>query len=98
MNALLLTALVAIASLLTARSVRTDTAMTGEINLSGEVLPVGGLREKLLAASRSGIDRILLPSQNQKDLVDLPEEIGSAIEPIFCDNVEEVLELALISK
>ncbi len=93
-----ITTLVAIASLLTGRSVRTDTAMTGEINLSGQVLPVGGLREKLLAAARAGIDRILLPSQNQKDLVDLPEETLSAIEPIFCDNVEEVLELALISK
>ncbi|MDJ0616723.1 MAG: endopeptidase La [Calothrix sp. MO_192.B10] len=87
----------AIASLLTGRAVRTDTAMTGEINLSGEVLPIGGVREKVLAAHRMGIKRVLLPQRNEKDLVDVPEEVLSQIEFIFCKQIHQVLENALIS-
>ncbi|NWF59794.1 MAG: endopeptidase La [Fischerella sp.] len=90
------TMLTAIASLLTKRSVRTDTAMTGEINLSGEVLPIGGVREKVLAARRVGIKRILLPQQNAKDLVDVPEDVRNEMEFIFCDRIEQVLENALL--
>ncbi len=86
----------AIASLLTGRAVRTDTAMTGEINLSGEVLPIGGVREKVLAAHRLGIKRVLLPQQNSKDLVDVPEDVRSQIEFIFCKQINQVLENSLI--
>ncbi|NET39157.1 MAG: endopeptidase La, partial [Cyanothece sp. SIO1E1] len=69
------TMVTAIASLLANRPVRTDTAMTGEINLSGAVLPIGGVREKVLAAHRVGITRVLLPQENQKDLVDVPVDV-----------------------
>ncbi|WP_293058126.1 MULTISPECIES: S16 family serine protease [unclassified Moorena] len=90
------TMVTAIASLLMNQSVRTDTAMTGEINLSGEVLPIGGVREKVLAAHRSGITRVLLPQQNQKDLVDVPDDVRNQMEFILCDRIEQVLENALL--
>jgi ATP-dependent Lon protease len=89
---------VAIASLVTNKPVRTDTAMTGEIDLSGEVLPIGGVREKVLAARRAGIKRILLPQHNQKDLVDVPEDVREQMEFIFCDRVEQVLANALMNQ
>ncbi|NET05598.1 MAG: endopeptidase La [Symploca sp. SIO2B6] len=90
------TMITAIASLLTKQVVRSDTAMTGEINLSGEVLPIGGVREKVLAAHRLGIERVLLPKQNQKDLVDVPEDVRKQMEFIFCEQIEEVLNNALL--
>jgi ATP-dependent Lon protease len=90
------TMVTAIASLLTGRSVRTDTAMTGEINLSGEVLPIGGVREKVLAANRAGIKRVILPSRNAKDLVDVPKDVRQQLEFIFCEQIEQVLENALL--
>lgn len=90
------TMVTAIASVLMNQSVRTDTAMTGEINLMGEVLPIGGVREKVLAANRVGIYRVLLPQQNAKDLVDVPEDVRYSMEFIFCDRIEQVLENALI--
>ncbi len=90
------TMITAIASLLTNQSVRTDTAMTGEINLSGEVLPIGGVREKVLAAHRVGIKRVLLPKQNDKDLVDVPEDVRDEMEFILCDRIEQVLDNALL--
>ena len=86
-----ITMVVAIASLLMQNPVRNDTAMTGEINLSGEVLPIGGVREKVLAAHRIGIKRVVLPQQNQKDLVDIPADIRQQIEFIFCERIEQVL-------
>lgn len=92
------TMVVAIASLLMNQPVRTDTAMTGEIDLSGEVLPIGGVREKVLAARRAGIKRILLPRHNQKDLVDVPEDVRKQMEFIFCDRIEQVLANALINQ
>jgi ATP-dependent Lon protease len=92
------TMVVAIASLLMKQPVRTDTAMTGEIDLSGEVLPIGGVREKVLAARRAGIKRILLPRHNQKDLVDVPEDVRKQMEFIFCDRIEQVLANALINQ
>ncbi|MBW2702906.1 MAG: endopeptidase La, partial [Deltaproteobacteria bacterium] len=82
-------------SLLTGRPVVSDLAMTGEMTLRGKVLPVGGVKEKVLAAARSGISRVLLPARNEKDLMDIPEEVREKLEIIFVDNIDKVLELAL---
>lgn len=92
------TMFIAIASLLLQQPVRNDTAMTGEIDLSGDVLPVGGLREKVLAAHRAGIQRVLLPKQNEKDLVEVPDHVREEITFIGCDRIEQVLENALLEK
>lgn len=75
--------------------VRNDTAMTGEISLRGRVLPIGGLREKLLAARRSGIRRVIMPHDNEKDLKEVPEEILQDLEILFVDHVDDVLPQAL---
>jgi ATP-dependent Lon protease len=91
------TMLTTLASLLMNKPVRTDTAMTGEINLSGDVLPIGGVREKVLAAHRAGIKRVLLPQQNAKDLVDVPEDVRQQMEFIFCERIDQVLENALLT-
>ena len=91
------TMVTAIASLLMHKSVRNDTAMTGEVNLSGEVLPIGGVREKVLAAHRIGVKRVILPRLNQKDLVDVPEDVRRQIEFIFCDRIDQVLANALVN-
>jgi ATP-dependent Lon protease len=82
-------------SLFTGRRVRGDVAMTGEITLRGSVLPVGGIKEKVLAAHRAGIKRVLLPERNRKDLVDIPESIRKDIELIFVSRMKDVLDLAL---
>jgi ATP-dependent Lon protease len=92
------TMVVAIASLLMSQPVRTDTAMTGEIDLSGEVLPIGGVREKVLAAHRAGIERVILPKPNEKDLVDVPKEVRTQMEFIPCDRIEQVLENVLLKQ
>ena len=92
------TMVTAIASLLMHEPVRNDTAMTGEVNLSGEVLPIGGVREKVLAAHRIGIKRVLLPRLNQKDLVDVPEDVRQQLEFIFCDRIDRVLANALVNE
>lgn len=84
-----------IASALLGIPVRNDVAMTGEISLRGRVLPIGGLREKLLAARRSGITRVLIPGDNAKDLGEVPQEILRELEIIYVDHVDEVLPLAL---
>ena len=89
------TMVTAIFSLLMNRPVRKDTAMTGEVNLSGEVLPIGGVREKVLAAHRVGIKQVLLPQHNQKDLIDVPTDIQQQMQFIFCTNIDEVLANAL---
>jgi ATP-dependent Lon protease len=86
---------VAIVSVLTGVPVRKDLAMTGEITLRGRVLPIGGLKEKLLAALRSGIKTVLIPAENAKDLVDVPEAVKSAMEIVPVSTVDEVLERAL---
>lgn len=88
----------ALASLLTGRPVKPYTAMTGEITLRGEVLPIGGLKEKLLAAYRAGIKRVILPEENRKDLVEIPPEIKKNIRIIFVRNVGQVLENSLEKK
>jgi ATP-dependent Lon protease len=83
----------AITSLLTGTCVRPDVAMTGEITLRGLVLPVGGIKEKMLAAHRAGIKRIVLPERNKKDVVDVPEEIRQEMEIFYVKNVDEASEL-----
>jgi ATP-dependent Lon protease len=85
----------ALVSLLTHRQVKSDFAMTGEISLRGQVLPVGGIKEKMLAAHRAGIKKIILPRQNEADLDELPDEIRSSLEFILVDRVEEVIKNAL---
>jgi ATP-dependent Lon protease len=84
-----------LASLLTGRPVRNDVAMTGEITLRGKVLPVGGIKEKVLAARRAGITTVILPRRNESDLEDIPPEVRSEMEAIFVDTVDEVLKHAL---
>jgi ATP-dependent Lon protease len=87
---------VAMVSVLTGIPVRKDLAMTGEITLRGRVLPIGGLKEKLLAALRSGIKTVLIPKENEKDLIDLPANVKSGLEIIPVSLVEEALKHALI--
>ena len=93
-----LTIVVALASLLQQRLVRSDTAMTGEISLRGRVLPVGGIKEKVLAAARSGIKRVLLPEQNRKDWGEVPPEVRAKIKAHFVRHLSEAFDLALKSK
>jgi ATP-dependent Lon protease len=81
----------ALASIYSGLAARSDTAMTGEVTLTGLVLPIGGVKEKVLAARRAGLKRVILPRGNQKDLRDLPEEIRKEMEFVFADRVEEVL-------
>jgi ATP-dependent Lon protease len=88
----------ALVSLLTGRIVRPDVSMTGEITLRGQVLPVGGIKEKVLAAHRAGIKTIILPRDNEQDLDDIPEEIRNSVKFIFADTVEDVLKNALEEK
>jgi ATP-dependent Lon protease len=75
--------------------VRNDVAMTGEITLRGKVLPVGGIKEKVLAARRAGITTVILPRRNESDLEDIPPEVRSEMKTIFVDTVDEVLKHAL---
>jgi len=88
----------ALASALTKIEVRRDIAMTGEITLRGKVLPIGGLKEKLLAAHRAGIFEAILPEENKKDLADLPELIKTEMKLHFVEQMDEVLEIALAGK
>lgn len=89
------TMLTTIASVLTGRSVDPKLAMTGEITLRGSVMPVGGIKEKVIAAHRSGIERIIMSKRNERDLKDVPEEVRSALKFEFVENASEVLKLAL---
>jgi ATP-dependent Lon protease len=84
-----------LASLLTGLPVRSDIAMTGEITLRGIVLPIGGVKEKLLAAKRAGIQTVILPERNRKDLVDLPRDVLSQLKFEFVRNVDKVLQISL---
>jgi ATP-dependent Lon protease len=81
---------------LTGIPVRSDVAMTGEITLRGKVLPIGGLKEKLLAALRGGIRLVLIPEENEKDLAEIPERIKKDLEIKPVKWIDEVLELALV--
>jgi ATP-dependent Lon protease len=85
----------AMASLYTRLPARSDTAMTGEVTLTGLVLPIGGVKEKVLAARRAGIKRVILPMANKKDLRDIPDHVRSEMEFKFVDRVEQVLELMI---
>jgi ATP-dependent Lon protease len=82
-------------SMLTGRKVRADTAMTGELTLVGEVLPIGGLKEKALAAQQAGIKRVIAPSLNAPDIDDIPNHLRKEIEFLFVDTIDKALREAL---
>jgi ATP-dependent Lon protease len=85
----------ALASRASGRAVRADTAMTGEITLTGQVLPIGGLKEKALAAQRAGIKRLIIPRRNEADIDDIPDHLRKKMKFVLVDEVDEVLEAAL---
>jgi ATP-dependent Lon protease len=85
----------ALASLLGQVPARSDTAMTGEITLSGLVFPIGGVKEKVLAARRAGIKRVILPRDNEKDLRDLPEHVRREMEFVLAERIDDVLAAAV---
>jgi ATP-dependent Lon protease len=85
----------ALASRITGRPARADTAMTGEITLTGQVLPIGGLKEKALAAQRAEINRLIIPRRNEADIDDIPAHLRKRMKFILVDNVDEVLDAAL---
>ena len=85
----------AIASRITGRPVRADTAMTGEITLTGQVLPIGGLKEKALAAQRADIHRLIVPRRNEADIDDVPEDLRKRMKFVLVDDADEVLDAAL---
>ncbi|MCL4809079.1 MAG: endopeptidase La, partial [Thermoanaerobaculia bacterium] len=89
------TMLTAMVSAFTGIPVRRDVAMTGEITLRGEVLPIGGIKEKTLAARRAGITTVLLPSRNERDLAEIPQDLRRDLKFVFADRAEQVLETAL---
>ena len=89
------TVLTAMASILTGRPARDDIAMTGEITLRGRVLPIGGIKEKVLGAHRAGIRRVLLPTRNEADLDDIPADLRSEMELVMVDSIDQVLREAL---
>ena len=92
------TIFIALLSLLTGRLVRNDVAMTGEITLRGKVLPVGGIKEKVLAAHRSGIKKVLLPERNEADLEEIPETVKKEMKFIFVKKMSEVIKHALSNR
>ena len=85
----------AMTSLVTKRTVRSDTAMTGEISLRGLVLPIGGVKEKVLAAIQAGIATVMLPARNRKDLEDVPEKARNRIRFVWLERVDDAVEAAL---
>jgi ATP-dependent Lon protease len=88
----------ALASLMLRRLVRSDSAMTGEISLRGRILPVGGIKEKVLAASRSGLKQVLLPEENRKDWNEVPADVRDRMKVRFVRHISELIPLALESK
>jgi ATP-dependent Lon protease len=90
------TMLTALVSLLTNKKLRKDLAMTGEITLRGQVLPVGGIKEKVLAAHRAGIKTIIMPKGNEKDLIDIPKKVQKEIKFHFAERMMDVLKLAIV--
>jgi ATP-dependent Lon protease len=85
----------AIVSLASGRKVSADVGMTGEITLTGQVLQIGGVREKVLAAQRAGLKKVILPLENEADLAELPPETRNELEFVLADTVEQVLDAAL---
>jgi ATP-dependent Lon protease len=86
---------VALASLVMGKPVRSDVAMTGEITLTGQVLPIGGLKEKALAAQRAGIRRVLVPTRNEADVAEIPEHQREGLEFVNCETIDDALAAAL---
>ncbi len=84
-----------IVSSITNNPVHKNIAMTGEVTITGQVLPIGGLKEKLLAAHRAGITQVIIPKDNEKDLVDIPKKVREDIKITSVENVDEVLKIAL---
>jgi ATP-dependent Lon protease len=84
-------------SLVTGQPVRDDVAMTGELTLTGQVLPIGGLKEKALAAQRAGVRRILAPSRNEADLDDIPEALRKNLEFVWVEEIGDVFDAALVN-
>ena len=85
----------ALVSLFTDRTVRNDTAMTGEISLRGLVLPVGGIKEKVTAAARAGLKRVMLPARNRRDYDDIPEDARAKLEFIWLNQVDDAIAAGL---
>jgi ATP-dependent Lon protease len=85
----------ALTSLMTGRTIRSDTAMTGEISLRGLVLPIGGVKEKVLAAIQAGIAAVMLPARNRKDLEDVPEKARTLIRFVWLERIDDAIEAAL---
>jgi len=92
------TVLTAMASILTGRPVRDDIAMTGEITLRGKVLPIGGIKEKVLGAHRAGLRRVLVPSHNEADLDDIPADLRKQMQFVMLESIDQVLREALVSR
>src|SRR5205814_7217707 len=90
-----ITMVTALASLLSGRAVRNEVGMTGEVTLQGKVLPIGGVKQKLLAAHRAGLKEVILPRRNEPDLDDVPAEVLKEIEIHLASDVGEVIQLAL---
>jgi ATP-dependent Lon protease len=86
---------VALSSLLTSRAVRSEVAMTGEISLRGLVLPIGGVKEKVLAALRAGITTVMLPARNRKELEEIPQEAREKLKLVWIESVDDALATAL---
>jgi ATP-dependent Lon protease len=85
----------AVVSALSGRRARGDVAMTGEISLRGRVLPVGGVKDKILAAARAGVKTVLIPHRNEKDLVDVPDDVREELDIRLVDTVDEAIAIAL---
>jgi len=85
----------ALISVCTNRKIRWDVAMTGEITLRGNVLPIGGVKEKVLAAQRAGVTQMILPAANKKDLIDIPKVIAKAMEFLFVEEINQVFAIAM---
>ena len=92
------TVLTAMASILTGRPVRDDVAMTGEITLRGRVLPIGGIKEKVLGAHRAGLRRVLMPLHNEADLDDIPADLRKQMQFVMIESIDQVLREALVSR
>jgi ATP-dependent Lon protease len=88
----------ALTSLMTERTIRSDTAMTGEISLRGLVLPVGGIKEKVVAAAAAGLRRVMLPARNRKDYEEIPDEARNQLEFVWLERVDDAVAAALEPK
>jgi len=90
-----ITMAVSLISALSGRLVSKEIAMTGEVTLRGKILPVGGIKEKVLAAHRAGVKKLILPQENEKDLEEIPQQIKDELQFIFAKDIDEVLQIAL---